>query len=132
MKIKKILSIIAIVFMFFLFTGCRKNTINDGVYEGEYIESTQWATYTANVKVTVMNGKISEVILKDNSNIHSSIDEWKGHISWTNHVNEILTSYVGIGVEEIIKSDTAPIDALSGATLSSNRLFLAIKDALKD
>lgn len=130
MKKTALLGVLAVASVFAFATGCNKNTIADGTYEGNYVEATQWATYTANVEVTVADGKITEVVLKDDSVIHSPTENWTGHAAWTDHVNEILASYVGLDAAKVAKSETAPVDALAGATLSSDRLFLAVKDAL--
>ena len=127
---KKIFKLISIILICVCVSSC-KNKFKDGVYDGEYEEETQYVTYTANVEVTVKNNKITKVILMA-SNIHSDPELWSGYMAWTEHHQALLNSYVGLNVNDVINADKSPVDVLSGATLSSNRLFYAIKDALID
>ena len=125
---KFILGIIAIFSVLTFNSGC-SNGFDDGVYVGNYEEKTTWATYTANVEVTLKNGKLEEVKLLS-SNIHSPESSWDNTAAWTQHYQELLDSYVGINARKIVDNDKAPVDSLSGATISSDRLYQAIKLAL--
>lgn len=127
---KLFLRLIALFAAFSFNTGC-SNGYADGEYEGKMEEVTQWATYTAEVVVTVKDGKIEKVTLKDASTLHSPVANWgEGSKAWTEHYNELLDSYVGLDAAKVAASEKAPVDALAGATLSSDRLYLAVKDAL--
>jgi uncharacterized protein with FMN-binding domain len=44
---------------------------------------------------------------------------------------EVLKSYEGKSVDEIKNSNNIVVDNVAGATLTSNRVYQAIKDALK-
>ena len=75
--------------------------------------------------------EIEKVTLKDASTLHSPVANWgEGSKAWTEHYNELLDSYVGLDAAKVAASEKAPVDALAGATLSSDRLYLAVKDAL--
>ena len=49
---------------------------------------------------------------------------------WVEHHEALLNSYVGIDVNDILNSEEPILDAINGATLSSNRLYYAVRDAL--
>ena len=102
----------------------------DGVYTGSFVEATQWATYTADVKVTVEKAKIAKVELEDSTSLHSPAANWADHAAWTDHYTELLNSYKGLSAAKVATSKAAPVDALAGATLSSDRLYQAVKNAL--
>lgn len=130
MKKGLILSAIALFSALSFTTGCSKDEgIKDGTYTGAYKEESQWATYTANVEVTIKDGKIEEVVLKE-SNIHSPATSWPNYTAWTENYQKLLDSYKGLNAKDVASSKKAPVDALSGATLSSDRLFEAVKNAL--
>ena len=130
MKKGLLLSCLAIFSSLFFLNGCKKDEgIKDGTYKGEYKEESQWATYTANVEVTVKDGKIEEVVLKE-SNIHSPATSWPNYTAWTENYQKLLDSYKGLNAKDVASSKKAPVDALSGATLSSDRLYEAVKNAL--
>ena len=108
------------------------NTSNS-VYEyfGEYKEESYGQTYVTKVKVSVDNGIVKKVEILEGSNLYTDSSSWPGNTAWTNKENEVLKSYEGKTIEEIKNSTNMVVDKVSGATLSSNRLYQAIKDALK-
>ena len=126
---KLFLSLLALFAVASFNTGC-SNGYADGVYTGKYEEATEWATYTAEVEVEVADGKIAKVTLKDPTTLHSPAANWAEHGAWTDHYNELLASYVGLDAAKVASSEAAPVDALAGATLSSDRLYQAVKNAL--
>ena len=109
-----------------------KNTSNS-VYEcfGEYKEETYGQTYVTKVKVSVDNNVIKKVEILEGSNLYTDSSSWPGNTVWTSKENEVLKSYEGKSVEEIKNSTNMVVDNVAGASLSSNRLYQAIKDALK-
>ena len=117
---------------FHVSTTSSKNTSNS-VYEyfGEYSEDSYGQTYITKVKVSVDNGVIKKVEILEGSNLYTDSSSWPGNTAWTNKENEVLKSYEGKTVEQIKKSTNIVVDNVAGATLSSNRLYQAIKDALK-
>lgn len=121
---KKIIFLIIFMFLF----SCN-NRLIDGIYIGKYEDKTQYITYTVNVEVVVKNDRIKEVSLHK-SNIYTDPKLWDGYMLWIEHHVALLNSYIGINVSDIINSEIPIVDAISGATLSSNRLYYAIRDAL--
>ena len=107
--------------------------ISNSVYEyfGEYKEETYGQTYVTKVKVSVDNNVIKKVEILEGSNLYTDSSSWPGNTTWTSKENEVLKSYEGKSVEEIKNSTNTVVDNVAGATLSSNRLYQAIKDALK-
>lgn len=126
---KLFLALVAFFSLISFNTGC-SNGYEDGIYVGKYEEKTEWATYTADVEVTIKDGKIANVTLKDPTAIHSPASNWADHANWTDHYQELLDSYVGLDARKVVESESAPVDALAGATLSSDRLYSAIQNAL--
>jgi len=98
---------------------------------GEYKETSFGSEYVTKVKVTVDNGVIKKVEIMEGSNIYTDGNTWPGNTVWTEKEQEVLKSYEGKSVEEIKNSTDLVVDNVNGATLSSNRLYKAIKDALK-
>lgn len=107
------------IIMFFLFvimivvTSC---TSNDNKYEnGVYTGQAEGHHGTIQVQVNIDNNVISEInIIKE--------QEIPG-------LKEIVYDKVP---KEIIKKNTWDIDGVSGATLTSNGLINAVKDAIED
>lgn len=121
---KKILILIYLIFL----VSCN-NRLIDGIYIGEYQEKTQYITYNVKVKITVKNDKIKEITLLK-SNVFTDPELWEGYMLWVEHHEALLNSYVGIDVNDILNSEEPILDAINGATLSSNRLYYAVRDAL--
>ena len=109
------------------------NTSSNKVYEyyGEYSEESYGSTYVTKVKVSVENDVVSKVEILEGSNIYTDSATWPGNTVWTNKENETLKSYEGKKVEDIKNSTNMVVDNVAGATLSSNRLYMAVKNALK-
>ena len=107
------------------------NTSTNNVYYGEYKETTYGQEYTTKVKVMVENGKIQKVEIIEGSNPYTDSASWPGNTAWTSKEQEVLKSYEGKSVDEIKNSNNIVVDNVAGATLTSNRVYQAIKDALK-
>ena len=121
----------ALLFGLVSLASCGGASLEDGKYTGFVEEKTQWATYSAKVEVTVKDDKIeSVVVLNDECHIYTDASSWADCGLWTDHVQELLDSYKGKCVSEIVNAEKSPVDALAGATQSSDRLFAAIKNAL--
>lgn len=107
------------------------NTSSNNVYYGEYKETTYGQEYTTKVRVTVEEGKIQKVEIVEGSNPYTDSASWPGNTAWTSKEQEALKSYEGKSVDEIKNSNSIVVDNVVGATLTSNRVYKAIKDALK-
>lgn len=107
------------------------NTSTNNVYYGEYKETSYGQEYTTKVKVMVENGKIQKVEIIEGSNPYTDGTSWPGNTAWTSKEQEVLKSYEGKSVDEIKNSNNIVVDNVAGATLTSNRVYQAIKDALK-
>ena len=101
-------------------------------YFGEYQEESYGQTYITKVKVNVDNGVIKKVEILEGSNLYTDSSSWPGNTTWTSNENEVLKSYEGKTVEEIRNSTNMVVDNVVGASLSSNRLYQAVKNALKE
>lgn len=100
-------------------------------YYGEYKETSFGSTYTTKVKVIVEDNKIKKVEILEGSNMYTEDSSWPGNTVWKEKEEEALKSYEGKSIDEIKESTTIVVDKVAGATLTSNRLYQAIKDALK-
>lgn len=104
--------------------------VNENILEGEYKEMSFGSEYVTKVRVEVENGVIKKVTIAEGSNPYTTSDIWKENTYWTQKEDKALSSYVGKRVDEIKSSTSLPVDNIAGATLTSNRLYQAIKDAL--
>lgn len=125
------------------FVGCGKGY--NGTYNGEY-HYTQYGTdYGVKVEVEVENNVIKsvKVIPSNYTNASDARNDWTPE-KWTDHEAEALAKFVGKTVDEIkaivVERDEAGAPktgvtydglVITGATMSSGRLILAIQDALK-
>jgi len=85
-------------------------SFTDGTYTGT---GTGYRNATTTVKVTVSNGNISNIEVTSNG------DDWQ----YFNRAESVVIS-------EILDSQTVNVDAVSGATFSSNGIMDAVADAL--
>ena len=118
-------------------TGCSSNNYNNGTYAGEWEGESYGTVFTAKVSIEVKNDKIVSISLDENSNITSPAEYWTNDSVWFDNYEELLDSYKGLAVEDILQASAdlsepsvTGLDKISGATLSSARLLLAIKDGL--
>ena len=97
---------------------------------GENVETGK-STYTTKVLVTVKGDTIIKVEIAEGSTHYTQgSSKWDG-TAWTEHEEEVLKSFEGKSVSEFLASETNEVyDNVAGATLTSNRLYLAVKDAL--
>jgi uncharacterized protein with FMN-binding domain len=100
-------------------------------YFGEYQEESYGQTYITKVKVNVDNGVIKKVEILEGSNLYTDSSSWPGNTAWTSKEAEVLKSYEGKTIEEINNSTNIVVDNVAGASLTSNRLYQAVKNALK-
>jgi major membrane immunogen (membrane-anchored lipoprotein) len=111
----------------------------DGVYEANDPFAGQFQ-FDANVKITVKNGLIVDVIFWERQ---KDTDRTKGtaYISsetkvWGEQnrpvVTQVVDRIIQFPVKLIVSQDIEKIDGVSGATYSYNRFALVVKKALAD
>ncbi|MDE6441292.1 MAG: FMN-binding protein [Clostridia bacterium] len=133
-----------------LFAGCSEKT-----YNGEYSYTQYGTNYGVKVAVTVdEDNEIEKVRIlgSDYVEVSEPSGNWtqENYDNWKNNVSSLLKEYEGKKVSEILAmkvatKDKAPLSKdddgftaydsdllISGATLGSGRLLLAVQDALKD
>ena len=117
------------------------------------VSYTEWGTnYGIKVQVEVKSSskgdRIKEVTVLDSDYV--SATEWEGRESWDNNLQNLLNAYRGEYVKDILAKEVAtneigaPIASdeegfknygeefiITGATLGSGRLMLAVQNALK-
>lgn len=106
------------------------STGSQTTYEGEYKETSFGTEYVTKVRVSVKGNTIEKVELLPGSNICTNVETWSSNNMWLDNEQKALDSYKGKTVEEVKGATTLPVDNVAGATLSSNRLFKAIQNAL--
>ena len=127
MKIKKILCSLALLLTLGL-TGC--NSTN--TYYGEYTEKAVGFDYTTKVFVVTKGDVIQKVEIAPGSNHHTDPEYWEGATLWLEQEEAILASFEGKSVKEIRKSSENNVyDTVAGATLTSNRIYKAVQEALE-
>lgn len=92
-------------------TGATKDHYKDGTYTGEGVGFRPGMQ----VSVTVKNGNISNIEITSNNDTPGYFDQ----------ASNVIPS-------EIIKAQSTSVDAVSGATRSSNGIMSAVEDALKN
>jgi len=93
--------------------------LRDGTYIGEF-KASKGEARNASVKVCIAGGEITEIkILK------GAVDE-KGNPKEINNGMTIDDLF-----QEVVQSETLKVDAISGATLTSNAHLKALENALK-
>lgn len=132
MKYRVVCVLIAIV-LSVTFFGCDSaKALQDGTYRAEYAQADDhgWTDY---VVVTVLDGKISNVeydALDENGNSKKSSVEYNeamkgaGSTTWPSDFMPQLQNQL------VDKQDIAKVDAIAGATTSSND-FVTLVKALK-
>lgn len=116
------------------------------VAEGEYGYSSWGTDFGAKVRVVVKDGVIQKVAVLSSDLVNASeVDGWNKDL-WYDNLEAILKSYEGKSVEAV-KNGTAQVSGqdgattnsvsdsdliVTGATLSSARLFKAVQNALAD
>ena len=127
MKIKKILCYLALLMTLGL-TAC--NSTN--TYYGEYTEKAGDHDYTTKVFVVTKGDVIQKVEIAPGSNHHTDPAYWEGATLWLEQEEAILASFEGKSVKEIRKSSENNVyDDVAGATLTSNRIYRAVQEALE-
>ncbi|MEA4822048.1 MAG: FMN-binding protein, partial [Erysipelotrichales bacterium] len=94
--------------------------------------------FTAKVSIEIKNDKIVSISLDENSNITSPAEKWTNDSVWFDNYEDLLASFEGLKVEDVLQatadisapSVTGGVDKITGATLSSARLLLAIQNGL--
>lgn len=123
---KKILIGIMLCLCFGL-TGCKFSR----TYYGEYAEKSGSYTYITKVYVYTKGDEITKVEFASDSNHHTDPSIWTGATVWKEKEENVLKSFEGQSVKEIKKSTSNEIyDNVAGATLTSNRVYQAVKNAL--
>lgn len=85
--------------------------------------------YDINVSVTIKSGKIAKVEVADYSNLGD--DDWDRMDKAVNGFSKKGTSYTGVVKQIEDAGNTAAIDAVSTATISSNAIKAAVDNALQ-
>ena len=124
-----------------------QNALTNGgysVYSGEYKYENTWVPgsyYGIAVNVTVKDDVVVSVIVAE-SDYTEVTDSWENKDIWLNGIADLLASYEGRSVAEILSKDvatdangqpTAVSDSalmITGATQGSGRLLLAVQNAL--
>lgn len=126
MKNKLLLCSFALLFTLGL-TSCN---LRDTKY-GEYSEKSGSYTYTTKVYVYTRGKTIERVEFAKDSNHHTDPSIWEGATVWEEKEDEILKSFEGQMIKDIKNSSTNEVyDNVAGATLTSNRVYQAVKNAL--
>lgn len=143
-KLKRALICLAIcaasVFVAAGFAAC-----TDGGLEGEYHYANPWggADYGVKVSVVVEEGVIQSVEIVPSDYVEVT-DSWGGKDAYLESRDELLASYVGKTVDEVLAIEvTCGVDGtpsavgdsdflISGATNCSGRLLRAVQDALRN
>lgn len=115
-------------------------------YTGEYGYESYGTKYGVKVEVQVKDEKISKVTILDSDYVAATSEEhWDDTAKWNNGIAALLKSYEGKTVAEVcaIKVDVdakgEPVTgnginynglAITGATMGSGRLLLAVQNAL--
>ena len=122
---------------------------------GEYSYPNAWTegqTYGCQVKVSVKDGKISKLVVKEDSDTYYNVSSgWESKKTWEDGRQALYDSFIGLSVEDVLKIKVdvngdgespvgqpksisnvpAGLKVVTGATQSSGRLILAVQDALK-
>ena len=124
-----------------------QNALTNGgysVYSGEYKYENTWVPgsyYGIAVNVTVKDDVVVSVIVAE-SDYTEVTDSWENKDIWLNGIADLLASYEGRSIAEILSKDvatdangqpTAVSDSalmITGATQGSGRLLLAVQNAL--
>ena len=129
MKFKSLLISLVLSFATIYLSGCSfKKTIY-----GQYSEKSGGYDYTTKVLVEIKGDEISSVRFVEDSNHHTPESQWAGAKKWKEVEQEVLKSFEGKSVKDVILSDNNIVfDNISGATLTSNRVYQAVKNALEN
>lgn len=115
--------------------------VADGVYTGEAVSYSTVAVYQdgevkvvggiIRAEVTFEGGKIVSIALAE-----SKYDKKSGEVTWITDVNSMDTNGLGSEAavqmpERIIAAQTVGVDTVSGATITSNAIRLAVTRALE-
>lgn len=111
-------------------------------YTGDYHYDTEYGVYGVKVSVEVAGGIVKGVNILS-SDYTEVTDIWDGKDNYLQHREALLKSFEGKTVEQVLAytvskdPDGAPVQVsadgiqlITGATLCSGRLILAIQDAL--
>lgn len=127
MKFKKILCTLAMLTAVTSFTSC----FTVQTRYGSYTENAGGYNYTTEVYVFVKGGIIQKVEFDPNSNHHTQKDYWGDATIWLEKEAEILASFEGKSIWDIKKSkENIVYDNVAGASLTSNRVYQAVRNAL--
>lgn len=131
------------------FAGCSK----DSSYTGEYQYTASGTNYGIKVSVTVDSDNVITSVKKVDSDyvdVTEALPDYgwtqENVDNWNNNLDALLKSYEGKTVEEVLaltvtvsesgapSTDSEELGGLiiTGATMGSGRLLLAVQDALKD
>lgn len=146
-KLLIVLSALVMVVAIAALAGCSSTK----KYTGEYGYVEYGTKYGVKVEVSVKDDKITGVKILDSDYVAAtSEDHWDDKAIWDNGLANLLKSYEGKTVEEVcalkveVKDNGAPLTSdddvevdygnlvITGATMGSGRLLLAVQNALKN
>lgn len=112
-KIKRIISMMLVAVLFIAMAGCGSTSTKNGMKDGKYIGEGEGKGGKIKAEVTIKDGKIKDVKV---------IEQHETEGIWEEPAKEII--------KNVIETNSANVDAVTGATLTSKGLIDAIKDAL--
>ena len=134
MKLTKKLGLAALaavsVFSAVALTSCAQEEVLHGEYEETFGKNQD--LYVTKVDVTVKGDKIVSVVMSADSNHYTHESSRWPESSWTDYEAEVLKAFEGQSVSAILAAEeNAVFEPISGATVTSNRIYQAVLNALK-
>ena len=144
MKLRKILFLIPLFAVCLGLVACKggdndeqgqgEPQVQEKTYVGEYSEEfgKNKDVYTTKVKVTVLGDVIVKVEMAEDSHHYTKESSKWPETKWTEYEAQVLASFAGKSVSAILAAETNDVfEAISGATVTSNRIYAAVVEALK-
>ena len=134
MKFSKKLGLIAIaaitLFSAVALISYNKEEVLHGEYEETFGKSQD--LYITKVDVTVKGNKIISVVMSKDSNHYTQGSPKWAETTWTDHEAEVLKAFENQSVSAILASEENSVfEIVSSATITSNRIYKAVLNALK-
>ena len=104
------------------------------VLHGEYTETfgRNQDEYTTKVDVTVLEDTIVKVEMSEDSNHYTKESTKWAETMWTEYEADVLKSFEGKSVSAILAAESNTVfEAVGGATVTSNRIYQAVLNALQ-
>ncbi len=118
------------VFSALALASCGKEEVLHGEYEETFGKAQ--TVYVTKVDVTVKGDKIVSVVMSADSDHYTKESSKWPETSWTDYEAEVLKAFEGKSVSAILAAEeNAVFEPISGATVTSNRIYQAVVNALK-